>query len=100
MIGPTEIILLAIIVLYLGFVIWSFSYVIRKSSEIKRLNPYALSVWKFVIIHIFIIIVVNSIGVYILPSVLKLFVHPISCLILPVYLKIKYKNVCPTDDKT
>ena len=99
MVGPAEILLLVLIVLYLGFVAWSFRYVIRKADEIRKINPYALVVWQVVVIHIFIIVIVNSIGIYLFPHVLKLFAHPISCIILPIYLKLKYKSVYRIENK-
>ena len=84
MVGLADILLLVLIVLYLGFLAWSFRYVIRKADEIKKNNPYALAVWQVVAIHLFIIVIVNSIGIYLFPHVLRLFAHPISCIILPI----------------
>jgi len=95
MIGLGEIIIIFILIINFGILIWSFVYVNKKAAEIKRLNPYALDTWKVVVIHIFIIIIGSSIGGYLFPLILKFFANPISCLILPIYLKIKYKNVYP-----
>ena len=95
MIGITEILVLIILALNLIVTVWSFTYVVKKSDIIKKRNPYAFNVWIVVVIHIFIIIFVDSIGGYLLSilihPLLAPFIHPISCLILPIYLKRKYK---------
>lgn len=91
MVGIPEIIVLAIIGLNLAVSVWSFMYVFRKAAAIKKLNPYELAVWQIVIIQIFVIFFVDSIGAFFLPILLKPLIHPLSCLIMPIYLKRKYK---------
>jgi len=55
MVGPTEIILLVLIAAGILFAAWSFRYVIRKSWEIRQIDPNAFSVWQVVVMHVFIV---------------------------------------------
>ena len=97
MIGPIELIILFIFFLNIGLFIWSITYITKKADEIKRRNPLALKVWQVVVIHIFIIIVVNSILSYLVSilinPVVTFFIAPFGCLVLPIYMKAKYKKI-------
>lgn len=87
MIGPTEIILLVLIVEVIFFVAWSFRYVIRKSQALKLLDPNALPVWQAIVIHIFICFVVDTILFFALPDSIGALFGWVGYIILPIYLK-------------
>ncbi len=88
-IGPTEFILLILIVILVFPISWSFWYVVKKARGILQMNPEALRIWQAVALHILCIVAAGALAFFLLPEPVQDFFAWLGLVIMPVYLNRK-----------
>jgi hypothetical protein len=94
MIDLANILIALLIASSVVFMAWSFLYVIKKARDIRRRTPEAPSVWKMVVLHIIMILVVGATVNMIVPEEkIDVLYECLGWVIMPIYLNRKSRGL-------